>query len=387
MSRLLLLAVIVVLVGPLFSSCGPAVPSPAAEVSAPPTAKAPAAVSRAAWEVEWERVQADARKEGKLLVYGSGTGGLRDIGMFKHFKDRFGIDVENIAGSASELLPKIQAERRAGLYLGDAFIVSLGTLLNSMKPAGLTDSLDSVLFLPEVMDPTAWYKGELPWVDKEHHQVAMLAMPIGAVTINTDLVKPDEIKSYRDLLSPKWKGKIALVDPSQSGQGGTWFSAMAGGIMDLDYLREFARQDLQISRNDRLMAEWIAKGRVSVIVALKTDLVAEFQRLGAPIKGIPMAEGTYVATDSAGLVLMNNAPHPNARKVFTNWILTKEGGTFVSRAWGGQHARVDVPTDFIDPLQVRQPGVKYFDDNNEEHALKKPGYWKLAAEVFAASLK
>jgi len=384
MKRLSWVTLVVVLFGILAAACR--------QEAAPPTqpaatAKATAAVSKAAWEQQWDSALAEAKKEGKLVVYGSGTAAMRDVGVNKFFEDKFGVTMENIAGSASELLPKIGSERQAGIYSGDIFIISLSTMLNQMKPSGITESLDKTIFLPDVLDGKAWYTGDVPWVDKEHHQVAMLAMPIGAVVINTDLVKPGEIKSYRDLLDPKWKGKIGMTDPTQSGQGGTWFAAMAEGIMDLNYLRELAKQEPQLSRNDRLLAEWIAKGRVSVMIALKTDLVAEFQRIGSPIKMVGMAEGTYVAADSAGLTLLKNAPHPSAAKVFANWILTKEGATFVAKAWGGQHARVDVPTDFIDPLQVRQPGVKYFNDNLESHVVKKPNYYKLAGEVFAASLK
>ncbi|MBI4330138.1 MAG: extracellular solute-binding protein [Chloroflexi bacterium] len=386
MNRLLWISLIILVVGSASLGCREATQPPPSEAGTP-LAKVAAPASKAAWELQWDTTVAEARKEGKLLFLGSIGGAFKDIGLDRYLHEKFGITMDIMAGGASELIPKMESERRAGLYLEDVFLLSPGTMVNSLKPAGLTQSLDQILFLPEVLDPRAWYKGELPWVDKEHHQLNLLAMPIGGVAINTELVKPEEIKSYRDLLSPKWKGKMVLVDPTQSGGGLVWFTAMAEGIMDLNYLRELARQEPVISRNDRLMVEWVARGRYPVLLGIRTDLVAEMQRAGAPIQFMSLADGAYVSTSSGGLTVLKNPSHPNASKLFANWILTKEGGTWVSKAFGGQSTRVDVPTDAVDPKQLRQPGVKYIDGSTEQFALKQWELMKVAQEIFSSSLK
>ncbi|MBI4332256.1 MAG: extracellular solute-binding protein [Chloroflexi bacterium] len=387
MSRLTWVSIILLLAGLLLVGCKQTDSLSSASEVKTPAAKASVGVSMPAWEEEWDRTVAGAKKEGKLVILGSATAALRDVGMDKFFDQKFGLSSEYTGGSASEIIPKLLAERRAGLYLSDIFMISLTTGLSTLKPSGATQPLDKALFLPEVLNPKAWYQGELPWADKDHHQLPMLAMPVASIVVNTEMVKPEEIGSYRDLLNPKWKGQIALMDPTQAGGGASWFSAMAEGIMDVNFLREFGKQEPVISRNDRLMAEWVARGKYPIMVGLKTDLVAEFRRAGAPLDLVVPKEGTYVAASSGGLALLKDAPHPNAAKLFLNWVLTKEGATFVARAFGGQSARVDVPTDFIDPKQVRQPGGKYLDANNEEFALKKVEHFKLAGEIFAGSLK
>ncbi len=387
MKRLLIVPVIVMLLGVFVLGCQPSAPPPKADAPATAAPTAAASVAKAAWEQRWDTTVAEARKEGKLVFIGSGGGALRDFGMDKALSEKFGLSLELIGGGASEVIPKLAAERRAGLYLEDVFILSTNSMINELKPGGLTQSLDSELFLPEAMDPKAWYKGEIPWIDKEHHQLALLAMPAGTILMNTDLVKPGEIKSYRDLLNPKWKGNIVLVDPTQSGGGASWFSAMAEGIMDVNFLREFAKQNPVISRNDQLSGEWVARGKYPISVGLGAKIVESFRKAGAPIQVASPAEGTFVETASAGLTILKNPAHPNAARLFANWIMTKEGILFMSKAYGGQSARVDVPTDFLDPLLVRQPGVKYLDSNNEAYTLKKAEYSKLAAEIFAASLK
>ncbi len=391
MNKSLWLSAVLILALLLSGGCGPAAqpsvsPSPPGEVKAP-AEKAATAVPKAAWERQWDSTMAEARKEGQLAIYGSVSDSLRGIGLDKTLNQKFGLTVEFTGGKASEIIPKLVAERKAGRYSGDIFILSPTTLVNTLKPGGLTEAIDQMIFLPDVLDPKAWYQNDLPWVDKGHHQIAMLAMPVAPVVINTDLAKPEEIRSYRDLLNPKWKGRIVLVDPTGAGAGNDWFSGMAEGVMDVNYLREFAKQEPIISRDSRIMAEWVARGKYPITVGLKTDIVAEFQRLGSPIQLVTPVEGTYVGTDSGGLTLLKNPEHPNAAKLFINWILTKEGLAFISKAYGGQTARTDVATDFIDPKQVRQPGAKYLNTNTEEYASKLPGYFKLAAEVFAGSLK
>lgn len=73
---------------------------------------------------------------------------------------------------------------------------------------------------------------------------------------------------------------------------------------------------------------------------------------------------------SSILTLLNKPLHPNAAKVFLNWIFTKEAGELWSRAANAQSSRVDVSTEFIRPDQVRKPGVKYFDSDNDEFMVK-----------------
>lgn len=386
MKRLLWASIAIMLVGSLLAGCQQSVPS-AAEATGGPAAKATAGASKPAWEQQWDNTVAEARKEGKLVFLGAGGAQLRDVGMDKTLNQQFGLTLELVGGRASEITTKIVAEQRAGIYSGDIFLLSAITFINLLKPNGLTESLDHVIFLPEALNPKAWYKGELPWIDKDHHQLGLLAVPVATVLINTDMVKPAEIKSFRDLLNPRWKGKIVLVDPTQLGAGAEWFSAMAEGIMDLNYMRELAKQEPVVTRDDRLAVEWVARGKYPITIGPATRIVEEFKVAGAPIKAFSPVEGTYVGTSSAALTVLKNPVHPNAAKLFANWIMTREGITWVSKAYGGQSARVDAPTDFLDPDQLRQPGMKYLDSSNEEYSMRQAQYLKLSAEVFAGSLK
>ncbi|MBI4334936.1 MAG: extracellular solute-binding protein [Chloroflexi bacterium] len=362
---------------------GPAVaPTPAATSAGP----APSIQGKDTWQVEWDKLREAAKREGTVVIYSNIGPNVRQA-LSEAVKQNFGIGIEFISGRPAEFGPRILAERRAGLYTGDLLIGGAGTGLDVLKPAGVLAPLDPVIFLPEALDPKAWYAGRLLWIDTDHYILSFIASPQAPILINTDMVKPDEVKSYRDLLNPKWKGKMVMNDPSVGGAGNGFFSAVAEGLMDLNYLRELAKQEILITKDERLMAEWVARGKYPLALAVSADNTTEFIVAGAPVDLVTPAEGTYVSASTGSVLLLDKPPHPNAARLMINWLLTREGGAVMAKGMGAQSARVDVPTDFLFPTRVRKPGVKYIATDYQEYIIKKNEYLKVAREVFAASLK
>ena len=197
------------------------------------------------------------------------------------------------------------------------------------------------------------------------------------------MVKVDEIKSYRDLLQPRWKGKIIINDPTVAGIGGKWFSMVGRYIMNLDFMREIARQEPVILRDQRLQVDWLAKGKYPIGIAAVTDMVTEFRKAGAPLSYAEPSEGTWLGNGSGGLGLVVKAPHPNAARVFVNWMLTKEAQSIYSREYGVPSARLDVSTEGIDPVTVPKPGVKYVLGFKEETLIGEDEYRNtVGREIF-----
>lgn len=244
------------------------------------------------------------------------------------------------------------------------------------------------MILPDVADPETikkvWYRGELWWVDRDHTLLATLMFPHPPLAINTTMVRPDEIKTYNDLLDIKWKDKMNFNDPSQSG---TTFQSFMIHVYGADWLRKLAKQEPVILRDQRLQVEWLARGKVPIALGLKVEVYNEFKRAGAPIQAITPAEGTWLSTDSSAIHIYNRAAHPNAARVFINWVLSKEGQTVLSKIAGGQSGREDVPTDFLPPDQIRRPGVKYWEKEREEVSFQKAEELNLCKEIFASLLK
>ncbi len=137
-----------------------------------------------------------------------------------------------------------------------------------------------------------------------------------------------------------------------------------------------------LQRDNRLMVEWVARGKYPLNIGARDEEVREFSSSGAPISQAIRSEGTYLTGGNGFVSLAKGAPHPNAAKIFINFLLSKEGQAISSKATGSQSARIDVPTDYLDPTAQRQRGVKYFDALGEEFARKKNMHLKTAKEIF-----
>lgn len=292
-------------------------------------------------------------------------------------------------GRGPELFQKLNSERRAGLYLADMWLNGGAVPLTELKPKGILDPIPPIFLLPEVTDSKLWWGNKIHFADKEGKYVlSALLYPNAPMFINTEAARPDEVRSYKNLLEPKWKGKIVMGNPTMPGVAGRWFAVVSTKLMDVEFMRQFAKQDPVIVNDERLGVEGVARGKYYIGLALLPDPVAEFQKMGAPIKWAMPVEGTDLLGGPGIISLINNAAHPNAVKVFINWFLSKEGQTIYSRANLLQSGRVDVPVDHISPEMLRSSGVSYFISENEDFiANTYPEYLKLAKEIFAAQLK
>lgn len=362
-----------------------AAPSPTSVTGQSPFS--PTTKSEPRWQDELEKLKAAAVKEGSLLIYGSSGAAVRDP-VTKVFKEKYGVNLEWVSGRLGEVMQKVLMEQRSGIYNGDVYL-SGATGIFLVKQTGVENAfqrLDPLLFLPEVLDKKAWWGGDLIFLDEEHSWAAFLAFPQPYIFINTELVKPGEVKGWKDVLDPKWKGKIVLYNP-RDGAGLDWAYSVSEVVMGRDYLRQFIKQEPIILGDSRQQCEWVARGKYPIAVAARTENMNEFVTLGAPVKIVSPSEGVHLISSAGGVSAFRNAPHPAATKLFINWSLTKEGGTLLSRLVGGQSARLDVPTDFLDQSMVRQPGGKYFNTITGEHYSKKQEFSKVAIEMFSPLMK
>ncbi|MBI2934750.1 MAG: extracellular solute-binding protein [Chloroflexi bacterium] len=356
--------------------------APATTIAPPPTTGATSpAVETQSWQKEWDLLQQQARKEGNLTIYSAMGPLVRDT-LMKAVKDKFGVNVDILIGRSSELEVRMKRERAAGLFLVDIWMVGK-TGVDNLVHEGLIDSLNPAIFLPEALDKKAWWEGDLPWMDESRrYQLALMASPQTPIFVNTNLVPAGEIRSYQDLLNPKFKGKIVIQDPSATGAGNAWFTSAARVFMDLDYMRNLAKQEPVIIKESGLVAEWVARGKSLVGLGIAGDDMTRFKKIGAPVELIIPAEGTYMSTGSSTIAAVNKPPHPYAARLFTNWILTREGGTVLSQAHGYQSSRVDAPTDFLGPESVRKPGVNYVNLSTWKFGNIQEELRPIAREIF-----
>lgn len=296
------------------------------------------------WQTEWEKTVAAAKKEGKVLVYGPPGAKARQV-LADTFQKKFDIAVEYSGIFGREMGQKIVFERKAGVYSVDVHLGGTTTIMTVFEKDGLLEPLEPMFILPEVKDPQHWIFGHL-WTDDATKTVYLAALQLNASTaINTTMVKPEELKSFLDLIDPKWKKKIAFFEPRSPGPGLASWSHLGRALGD-DYLKRLAAQDLTIFPHSREMAEAVVRGRFPIGVGVLGEDVQPFAQQGLPItllKASHMKEGTYASPGPSAVVIFKNAPHPNAAKVYLNWYLSKEGQTAFAEGVGYPHRRADVP--------------------------------------------
>jgi iron(III) transport system substrate-binding protein len=169
---------------------------------------------------QWQQMVSAAKKEGKVVVSIPPGAELRK-GLKEAFEKRFGIELELVTGRGAASAKKIADEFRAGLRLTD--VHTGGSAPISYGLSGMLEAVEAQFVLSEVKDEKQWWGGHM-YVDKEkRYGYSFLAFVQDAIWYNTDLVRPEELRSYEDLLNPKWRGKIGYSDPRRGGAGqGNW---------------------------------------------------------------------------------------------------------------------------------------------------------------------
>ena len=322
--------------------------------------------ARAAFPAEWEKIVDLARKEGKVVVSLPASNELR-AAIERSFEKRYGVDVEPVVGRASAVVRKMVDESKAGIRYVDVHMGGSESIITGMLPEGILEPVEPLMLLPEVKDPKQWWAGHV-WVDSaKRFAYGSLAHQTESLWLNTQMMKADEIRSFDDLLDDRLKDKIGMLDPRTPGSGASMWSYLRE-IKGEGYLKRLVGQKLALSRDQRVLAEILAKGKLALVVGLTYYSYAPFVKAGLPVASLPTPkEGVYVSGGSGHLVVLKNAPHPHATRLFVNWFLSREGQEIYSRAMHQATRRMDVDVKWL-----REVGVTAAKD-----ALTLDQYYKL----------
>jgi iron(III) transport system substrate-binding protein len=263
-----------------------------------------------------------AKKEGKVVWYTS-----IDLSVAEHistaFKAKFGgIEVRVERTGAERVFQRIGQEYASNVYAVD--------IANSSDAAHLLEWKKQGILLPYVPEDVAkYYKPEHRDADGCYAGFRATLCPMA---YNTNLVKAEDTpKSFRDLLDPKWKGKIVKAHPGYSGTILTATFEMARDI-GWGYFEQLAKQNIMQVQSSTDPPKKLSLGERSVMADGNEYNVFLLKEAGQPVEAIYPTEGTPFVIGPNGI--FKAAPNPNAAKLFQNYCFTPEAQTMIIEVGG-----------------------------------------------------
>jgi iron(III) transport system substrate-binding protein len=300
---------------------------------------------------QWETIVEAGRKEGKVVASIPPSAELRKL-MESAFTKRYGIGVEFVPARGGAIIRRMVDEAKAGAQYFDIHIGGTESAITGLIPENILEPVEPFFILPEVKDPKQWWGGHL-WADNAGRFIyVFVAYQTVSLWSNSDEYKATEFKSFDDLLNPKLKGRIGISDPRTPGSGSSMWSYM-NYIKGEEYLQRLVAQKLFVTRDLRILAENLAKGKITVTSGIGYSEFLPFIKAGLPVIPLPLPkEGLYVSGGYGHLMIFKKQPHPNATKVFVNWLLGREGQDVFSRGMGVGSRRFDVDTKWLNEFGV-----------------------------------
>ncbi len=295
---------------------------------------------------EWDKIVEAAKKEGKVVASIPPSRKLRK-GMEIAFTRRYGVRVEFVPARGGASIQRMISEAKAGVQYVDLHIGGTESAVTGLLAAKALEPVEAYFVLREVKDPKQWWGGHM-WMDNAKRFIyPFVAYQTMSLWCNSNEYKPAEFQSFDDLLNPKLQGKIGISDPRTPGSGHSMWSHMLS-VKGEEYLKKLVAQKLFVARNLRSLGENLSRGRIAVASGIGYSELLPFIKAGLPVVPLPYPkEGLYTTGGYGHLMVIKNPPHPNATKVFVNWLLGRDGQEIFGRSMGVGSRRLDVNTKWL----------------------------------------
>lgn len=322
--------------------------------------------------MDWKKIEAAADKEGMLTVYSPSRAKDAELLAKAFNKDYPKIKLEWVLGRG--LLERVKTEIAAKKIVCDAF--QGGT--SSTVPAvdlGICDK-----FVPPALSAPG-VKWNLP-MDKilvKDGLAVWRQVSVVSAMWNTKLV-PDGPKSLQDMTNPKYKGLIALDNPKSRGTGIMLIHAakeIAPDKLGEKWIKAFMKN--AVISSFRKIRSQITTGEFGIGLPMSTGSAAAAAKKGAPVKFLAFSEGLILSPTATWVV--KNCPHPNAAKVFANWVMTKNGQEAAAKLGSGAPVMAGVVPP--DPnLNIEGKPILYSLTYESTKAQQETMKWAAASGIF-----
>ncbi len=287
-----------------------------------------------------ERLLAAASKEGSLTLYTS-FAEKDQPALLKPFEAKYGIKVNVWRASSEKVLQRTLAEAAARRFEVDVIHMSSPEM----------EALHRERILAPVSSPT--YRELLPGAVPAHREWIATLLTVWVQAYNTNLVRKSELpKSYRDLLDPKWKGKLGIEarDPE-------WLAAVAeqlGGDAGIRFFRELAATNgVSVRQGHTLLTNLVASGEVPLALTVYNYMPEQAKRNGAPIEWFAI-EPAIARTNAIGVA--RQARHPAAALLFHEYMIGAAQPVLAAMEYVPSSTRVSSPLRGV-RIQLVDPAV------------------------------
>jgi iron(III) transport system substrate-binding protein len=256
---------------------------------------------------------AAATKEGTVVWYTSADLQLAQL-VGQAFERKFlGITARVERAGGERIFTRVGQEYSSGIHAVDAVSTGDAAQFLAWKRLGY--------LAPYVPEDVAKY------IPDEHRDAdgcyATVRSSLCVIAYNTDMVKQDDApKSFADLLDTKWQGKIVKAHPSYSG---TIMTSTYQMVRELGwpYLEKLARQNVLQVQSATDTPKKIVLGERAVMADGNESNVLLLKETGKPIEVVYATEGTPSIVQPSAIFAA--APHPNAARLFQNYLFSVEG--------------------------------------------------------------
>jgi iron(III) transport system substrate-binding protein len=282
-------------------------------------------------EIADAKLFADAKKEGRVDVYGTyPSENLSPV--LDAFRKETGLTMEYVRLPTSRLYDRVLAEFQGGKLDVDYADLTDLTLIKDWVSKGILA------------------KHKVPWFDKIPAELRdkdgswiYIVRPIQTIAVNTELVEPkDYPKSWKDTFDPKWKGKMGSADIDAGGSALTLFAFLRLKVDEKSW-EKIAAQEPRLYASVAPVVNDLVRGRIALAYGGASSFTQAIKEK-APLKVLFPSEGE-AAFGAMGNVT-TTAKHPNAAKVWVNWVTSKHGSGLVAKTGSyGTYPGAPAPTD------------------------------------------
>jgi len=282
-------------------------------------------------------IEAQAKKEGALTLYT--TIAEKDLPtLIKPFESKYGVKVTVWRAGTSNVLQRALQETSAKKY--DVDVIHIGS-----------PEMEALAREQVLLPITSPVQNDLqPGSVPAHRQWAATLLSVWVQAYNTKLINKASLpRAYRDLLDPRWKGKLGI-----EGKDDDWFSSVVdvvgGGETGLKFFRDLvATNGLSVRQGHTLLNNLVISGEVPLALNIYNYMPEQARKKGAPIDWFAIEPAI---ARSNGVGVARHAPHPNAARLFYDYLLGDAQQYFVSMDYVPSNTKVTSPLKGIRIVQA-----------------------------------